>query len=63
MTGLRIFAKIFAFVVCVAVANLAAAAHAEPVARGAHYFSIQKNLRLHILWTGVGVAVGLLFVR
>jgi hypothetical protein len=63
MAGIRIFAKIFAFVVCVVVANLAAAAHAEPVERGAHYLSHPKNMRLHLLWSGAGVAVGLLFVR
>ena len=63
MAFLRGFAGVFAFVACVGAANLCAAAKAEPVEKGRRYLSSQKNLRLHIIWTCIGVGVGVLFLR
>ena len=62
MAVFRLIFKIIAFVGMVGACNLVAAAKAEVVDAGKRYFSSQHNLRLHIIWSCIGIGIGIMIL-
>ncbi len=62
MVFVKWFVRVFAFVACVVLCNLGALIKAQPAEKGQGYFDNRKNLVRHLVFSAVGIWLGILFM-